>query len=135
MLRLRNGDYRNRDTSLLYLDGYTCIHQAHGNCSTKGGLIIYIKSKFDFNIINTIENSEAWEVLFIDISGGGFKRQIIIGNIYRPPKPLISDHNQFIEESSSTLQSLENSNSEIILAGDFNIDLQKSNFTNEVASC
>ena len=66
--------------------------------------------------MKTSDNSEAREGLFIEINGGGLKRQIIIGNMYRPHKPLISDHNQFIEELSSTLQLLENSNSEIILA-------------------
>ena len=124
---------KNYDTTLLYLDSYTCIHQTHGNCSTKGGLIIYIKSKYDLNIMKTTDNSEACEGLFIEINGDGLKKQMIIGNIYRPPKPLISDHNQLIDELSITLQSIENSNSENILAGNYNIDLLKLNLKNEIA--
>ena len=124
----------NYDTTLLYLDGYTRIHQTHGNCSTKSGLIIYNKSKYDFNIMKTIDNSEAWEGLFIEINGYGLKKQIIIGNIYRPPKPLITDHNQLIEELSITLQSIENSNSENILAGNHNIDTQ-TNLNRALKTC
>ena len=50
-----------------------------------------------------------------------------IGNIYRPPKMLNEQINAFTAEFSSVVASLTNSNNELIIAGDFNINLLKIN--------
>ena len=54
-------------------------------------------------------------------------KSLIIGNIYRPPKILNEQINAFITEFSSVAASLGDSNTELIIAGDFNINLLKIN--------
>ena len=50
-------------------------------------------------------------------------KKLILGNIYRPPKDLNQNYHTFINEFSETLDYLHNQKSEIIIAGDYNIDL------------
>ena len=54
-------------------------------------------------------------------------------HMYRPPKTTNDSLNVFIEELSCTLSSLENNINQLILAGDFNINLLKLN-DNEIYS-
>ena len=61
------------------------------------------------------------------------RKHLTIGNIYRPPKILNEHINAFINEFSSVVASLGDSNNELIFAGDFNINLLKIN-DNEVYS-
>ncbi len=46
---------------------------------------------------------------------------------YRPPKENLEFYKQFIEEFAPILDNLEKNNKDVILAGDFNIDLLKIN--------
>ncbi len=46
-----------------------------------------------------------------------------IGNKYRSPKENLEFYNQFIDEFAPILGNLEKYNKDVILAGDFNIDL------------
>ena len=48
-------------------------------------------------------------------------------NIYRPPNDIQQNYRQFINEFSILLSSFEKRNSEIIITGDFNINLLKIN--------
>ena len=71
--------------------------------------------------------------MIVDIKGGCLSKTITIGNIYRPPRTTNDSLNVFIEELSYTLSTLENNNTQLILAGDFNINLLKLN-DNEIYS-
>ena len=48
-----------------------------------------------------------------------------MGNIYRPPRDINENYRQFIDEFTTVLAKLEISHSDVIIAGDFNIDLLK----------
>ena len=61
------------------------------------------------------------------ISGDGISKEIIIGNIYRPPKYLNEHNLSFINECSQLVSCLQKNNTEVILAGDFNINLLQIN--------
>ena len=57
--------------------------------------------------------------------GGGLSKQLIIGNIYRPPKDLNENYKQFTHELSQVLSHFEELNADTIIAGDTNINLLK----------
>ena len=54
------------DTSLFQLDGYNLISQGK-RCSTRGGLILYIKDTIKYKLIDIEANSNIWEGQFIEI--------------------------------------------------------------------
>ena len=52
----------------------------------------------------------------------------MIANIYRPPRSLNENYNEFIHEFSNDISSLKNHHKQnLILAGDFNINMLKIN--------
>ena len=57
--------------------------------------------------------------------GGGLSKQLIIGNIYRPPKDINENYKQFTHELSQVLSHFEELNADTIIAGDTNINLLK----------
>ena len=68
-----------------------------------------------------------WEGQFIKVTGGELSKYIIIGNNYRPPKNLNENYKQFLPEFTPIISSFDISNSDVIIAGDFNINLLKIN--------
>ena len=118
----------NDDKSHLQIDGYACI--THGKtCGIKGGLVMYIDNCFNCNIIMTLNQFEHWEGQLIKTIGGGFSKYVIIGNIYRPQRDLNENFTQFSNEFTSIISLIDKANSDIIIAGDFNINLLKINDT------
>ena len=116
---------RDIDVSLLQLPGYILINQMK-SCSEHGGLIIYVNDDLNCSVFKRVETSPVWEGLFIEVTGGNMKKGVIIGNIYKPPKSN-SDENlqQFIDHMEETLIELNRHNREVVIAGDFNINLLK----------
>ena len=114
------------DTALLQLDGYTLISQGK-ICSAHGGLVIYLKKEYTYKILSLYKDSDIWEGQFLEISGNTLKGKIIIGNIYRPPRDINQNYIRFLTELEPVLQTLNNRRGELILTGDFNIDLLKVN--------
>ena len=112
-------------TDLVKLDGYNMINQGK-SCSHHGGLIIYVKSCYQYNISCSVKDSAIWEGLFIEIKGNILNKPLIIGNIYRPPKNLNSNYESFINEFSNTISKFTDVNKECVIAGDYNIDLLKT---------
>ena len=117
---------KNDDFSHIQLEGYNCITQGKTS-SKKGGLIIYVDSKYTYEVIQNLNNYELWEGLIIKVSEGGLTKPAIIGNIYRPPRNLIDNLKQFITEFSLLLSSLDQIQHNVIFAGDYNINLLKLN--------
>ncbi len=54
-------------------------------------------------------------------------KSINIVNVYRPPKDDLEHYKEFIDEFSYILDKLEKNKNEVIISGDFNIDLLKIN--------
>ena len=79
------------DMCHLQLEGYQCIKQGK-TCSNKGGLSKTCSNKggfsktFNYKVILSLNQYDSWEGKFIKVTGGGLSKDIIIGNIYRPPK-------------------------------------------------
>ena len=71
--------------------------------------------------------SNTWEGQFIEVMGENLTKNIIIGNIYRPPRNAINNYRTFIDELTPILEFYNRRKCEIVLAGDFNINLLKVN--------
>ncbi len=111
------------DTSQIQLNDYTCIPQGKAS-SSKGGLIIYLHKTFDYVYKTKLSHFVTWEGQIVQVKKGEYlAKPITIGNIYNPPKALVDNYTQFIEEFAPILNSLQSNNQEVIIASDFNIDL------------
>ena len=89
---------------------------------------MYINQVFDYKINMKINMYKLWEGQIIEVSGNGLTQTITIGNIYRPPRPSNENYKEFIDEFSTVLSSFKlNRNKNIILAGDYHINLLKIN--------
>ena len=72
-------------------------------------------------------NYQIREGQFIEISNIGTNKLIIIGNVYRHPNNTNDIYQTFTKEFTPILKKLQNKNREVIIAGDYNIDLLKIN--------
>ena len=102
------------------MPGYNCIIQGK-SCSEKSGLVIYIDTRFKYEVLINLNEYEYWEGQIIKVTGGGLPKEIIIGNIYRPPRMLHDQIRQFINELTVLMTNIENKN-DVILAGDYNLN-------------
>ena len=82
---------------------------------------------FQYEVRQSINEYELWEGQIIQVKGGCLRKEIIVGNIYRPPRTLREQTKQFINEFTSLVQDLDNTNFNIVLAGDYNLNLLKIN--------
>ena len=117
---------RTSDLSSFQIDGYNCFYRdKRPECSNHGGLITYVDDNFVANDLCIRNDSSVWENIFVQIKVTGHRRDIIVGNVYKPPKDNNSIDNiqTFTSELEAVLFSLKNTNSEVVLCGDYNIKL------------
>ena len=116
------------DTTQLQLDDYKLISQGH-SATTHGGLFIYINSKYTTHEFYSINTSKICEALFIKVADGGLSREIIIGNVYKPPHNNNNKDNidAFVDEMRPILDKINASKLDVFCSGDYNIDLLKIN--------
>ena len=115
----------NTDMSPVQITGYNCFYQfKRRECSNHGCLITYVDNNFDVNEAAISNESTLWENL-LRIKGTGHTRDIVVGNIYRPPKNNnnVDSLQTFTDELESVLIPMKDTNSEIVVAGDYNINL------------
>jgi len=113
------------DDSLLQLDDYNLITKGK-SCSAHGGVAVYLNKCFNYTIIEHKE-SNLWDGIFVRVmenSDSIIKRNIIIGNIYRPPQQNCEIIKSFSEEMLQLFQQFQNYK-HVTMAGDFNLDLLK----------
>ena len=115
------------DISLYQIPGYQLISQ-ETKCSSHGGLAIYLSDEYTFKSLPLNIISDIWEGMFLEITGDNLKRKITLGNVYRPPR--FNNRNEtiqnFTNELKPVLENIGNKNSDILITGDFNIDLLKT---------
>lgn len=112
------------DLTLIQIPGYKCIAKACTS-SKKGGLILFLKEDYSYKNLTVNYDKTLWENQFTEISGPNLQNPIIIGNVYRPPKNVNQHYRLFTNEITKILQDLNRTNKEVIIAGDFNINLLK----------
>ena len=111
---------------LLQLEGYNAFH-VNATSSTHGGVITYVQDTYDVTIKSLVNTYNLWDGLFLEIKHENLKNKIIVGNIYKPPKDNnnCGNINGFISELEPILSDLSNTNSEVLICGDYNINLLK----------
>ena len=109
-------------------EGYKCFHVKASACA-HGGLITYVDDEFDVSVKRIITNSNIWEGQFLELDHEAFQNKIIIGNVYKPPRDNnnAGNLNAFKAELDPILQELSFTNNEVLICGDYNINLLKLN--------
>ena len=109
------------DLSMLQLEGYQLISQPY-RITSHGGLAIYLKENLQYEILE-LDNvaSEIYESQFIKVKVNN-NVSITLGNLYRPPRDNLDNYTQFRDQFNVVLQQLRG---EVVIGGDFNIDLLK----------
>ena len=108
------------------LPGYHPFEYKTRTDCIKGGVGLYIKDSLKYKPRDdlTIFIPHVIETVFIEIDLGNHKN-VITGIIYRPNTQPLADVDFFISRITEVIQSLNNSNSQFIIMGDFNIDMLK----------
>ena len=122
----------NIDSSFFNLDNYMLIPQP-ATCSTHGGLIIYLHKQFQYTVRDIYSPNHNWEGQFIEIFGKSITQKINLCNIYRPPRDQNNDIDIFLKDITPIIESLTREKYDLIIAGDFNINLLKLNTRNKYA--
>ena len=114
----------NADLSLFKLGNYNVISKGK-TCSAHGGLVIDLHNSYRHKNILTNVKSDIWEGQFISVIIEKTNNKVIMGNVYRPPRDICENHQQFNKEFTEMLLRLQKTKGEIAIVGDYNIDLLK----------
>ena len=107
------------------------------NLTQGGGVGMYFKNNLRYKILpeKSIFIDRVFESIFAEVWIN--KKKVIVGNIYRPAvnHPTLSSSqqfDQFFDLLSNILNDFSNSNTQVILFGDFNLDVLKYNIIHQV---
>ena len=124
------------DTSLLQLEDYNLISKGKA-CSAHGGVAIYLHKSLNYEILQ-INESQNWDGLAISVSVNSSSsnmntssKQVVIANIYRPPRSNVNSIKMFSDEIVQLFSRLQNFKN-VVITGDFNIDLVKFKANNTI---
>ena len=81
-----------------------------------------VNNRYEVDRLDIKNDSSLWENLFVSIKG---YKDVIVGNIYKPHKDNydIENINTFTTEIENVIHELDRRNSEILIAGDYNINV------------
>ena len=115
------------DITLLKLNGYNFVYKPKV-ASPHGGVAYYIRDTLNFQVKQTLIDDEICDSLFVEIFFSSEDNQrtgrVILGNVYRPPRDIIQNYNNFTTQMERTLSEFRNC-ANVLIVGDFNIDLLK----------
>ena len=120
------------------IHGYNSVHNVRTQ-QKGGGVALLVDKNIEYKLRTDICEclTDVAEIVFIEISKNVFQtsKNLIIGELYKPPNTNI---NQFNTKLETLLTNLGNENAYCFLMGDFNINLINSdrhNDTNEFLNC
>ena len=117
----------NCDISLYQLLNYKLFHKGN-QCSSHGGLFIYVHEEFNVEPANIAFNSTRWEGFCLKITQTRpYVKHYVIANIYRPPYESIDDFALFNEQFITLLNNISEMRHSSYICGDFNINFLKIN--------
>lgn len=108
----------------VFIPGFKFIHKSRSDAGG-GGVGFFIRNDIKFEQIIgdwTNAHNNTFESIFIKLHQAN-GRDVMIGTVYRPPGHKLD---QFNDDLDQMLNKLSNMKKNIILAGDFNIDLLKT---------
>ena len=115
------------DLALIQIEGYHVPISQGYTCGKKGGLAVYIHSKYRKPIKqeNIYKPSKDWEALVVDVSNELQSAKITICNVYRPPRDNYSNASldKFLKPFETLMRKLKKQSSFLTLCGDTNINL------------
>lgn len=106
----------NVETKNIEIDGFHHPIRRDRRFNNGGGLLVYIKSNICFHHRQDIENQYI-ENIWIQINS--LKKNFLLGVFYRPPNSTVDYWDSF----ESCLESATDLNSDVIIMGDFNHDM------------
>ena len=111
------------------LPGYSMIHQ--DSLTKAGGVAIYLKDGFIYNNRPDLSfSNHEYEMLFIELTNNNKNmKNSLVGVIYRHPQNNIPD---FTNKFSEHLSKIIAENKNVYITGDFNIDLNKVDYNDQV---
>ena len=119
--------FTDDNTDLCNIENYVLISAPRGS-RRSGGSALYVHNSVSYRVrddlkltINSDLNIDHSESVFIELFNS-FKKNVIIGNIYRAHG---TDLNLFVDDLDTCLSKLSNENKHCYIAGDFNLDLLK----------
>ena len=110
------------DFSLFHIPNYNIVSLG-SVCSSHSGLAIYLHEQFSYTVRNLYSPSRLWEGLFLDVKHDSFTKQLTLCNIYRAPRDTNAELSDFLNDITPIIELLSNESSNVIYAGDINIDL------------
>ena len=113
---------------MVSIEGYEYFY-AKPSSSSHGGVITYVENAYEVSVLTKINSSNVWEGLSLELNHESIKNKIIVGNLYKPPRDNnnAANINAFIMELEPILQELSSTNAEVLICGDYNINLLKVN--------
>ena len=115
---------KNVDVTNFPINGYQAF-AAGATCSSHGGVISYVKESLEVEVKLKF-GSKFWDGIFLHIKGEGIK-PFILCNIYRAPKNDNYSIECFLKEFTPILQSFCKTHKNVVVCGDFNLDLIRVN--------
>ena len=122
--------HQGLNSQLISVQGYKLFRldrSTHTNKKRGGGLVTYVRDSLDVYVHETNStSSKDIEVQWLCISKDKSK-DIIIGNVYRPPTGNLSSAIKTLEEGITSLSS---PSQELVILGDFNVDYKNQKSPN-----
>ena len=120
----------DQNNSQLYaIPGFKLLFQGKV-CCAHGGLFTYIRDIYDATLRPLYKTSKYYEAMFIDIKGENLLGKCTIANVYRPSTNTSDtdfEITEFIKEFEPILDKIEKEKKNVIVSGDFNINLLLTN--------
>jgi exonuclease III len=111
----------------LQIEGFNLITR-NSSCSAHGGVAIYLNDQYSYKSIPVSSRNNIWDGMFIEVENfSNTAKNVIIGNIYRPPRNNVINYREFFDEMNEIFSSYQRLRKEVIIVGDFNLDLLKLN--------
>ena len=121
---LKSDKEGNVDTTNFPLEGYQ-VYAAGATCSSHGGVISYVKEDLEVHV-ELKHGSRFFDGIFLSVKGEGIK-PFLLCNIYRAPRNDVGSIGSFLNEFKPIMQTFEKKFKNIVVCGDFNLNLIKVN--------